>query len=129
MFGMLVGAALFQKYRTWPSRPSYHKLLTFCCFALIVLNFLFIHSKSAFYKRILEFPYGYSLLFCGNFNRHERHRLNQYVNKLFLMLTASFGIGAFCAPILIRIFGTNAYFIFAIVLGSVILLILYLPSP
>lgn len=55
--------------------------------------------------------------------------LNQYVDELILMITASFGLGAFGAPILIRIFGINAYFIFAVLLGSVIPLILYLPSP
>lgn len=126
---MLAGAALFQKYRTWPSRPSYHKLLAFCCLALIALNFLFIQSRSAFYQGFWNFLMAILYFFVEILIDMSIIALNQYVDELILMITASFGLGAFGAPILIRIFGINAYFIFAVLLGSVIPLILYLPSP
>lgn len=55
--------------------------------------------------------------------------LRKHVDELILITSACFSVGAFIAPILLRVLGVDAYLVFAVVLGACIPIIWYLPSP
>lgn len=55
--------------------------------------------------------------------------LRKHVDELILITSACFSVGAFIAPILLRVLGVDAYLVFAVVLGALVPIILYLPSP
>lgn len=126
---MLAGAALFQKYQSWPNRPSYHKIIASSFAVIASTNFFFLWSDTPFFQGLWNFIAAIPYFFVEVMIDLCIINVDKNVDELLLLITACFGIGALAAPIIIRILGLNAYIVFAVILVALIPLILYLPSP
>lgn len=126
---MLAGAAFLHKYQSSPSRPSYHKMLAFSFAVIISTNFFFLWSDTPFFQGFWNFIAAIPYFFVEVMVDLSVISIGKHVDELLLIITACFGIGALAAPIIIRILGISAYIVFAVILGALIPLILYLPSP
>lgn len=126
---MLTGAALFHKYQSWTSRPSYHKVLAFCFAIIASANYFFLWSNTPFFQGFWNFIAGIPYFLVEVIIDLCVISLDKNVDEHLLFITAGFGIGALVAPITIRILGLSAYSVFAILIVALIPFVMYLPSP